>query len=586
MSEVLRITEPDGRSWEKQLVPGALFSIGRAKENDIVLNDRRVSRRHAHVAWEAGRFKIVDGSIENGEVKRSVNHVFVNGSPMLEKPLEQGDIVIIGESKLEFVQKAAPQVSFTPAELQISIPPIAAPKVAPASMGAGTRSIPSSAGTPRGVDYDDNPLGQTQMKLSANEIIGGGTQTSMESAFASPDEVKQLRRKAKTLELLYEMSRALGTVFDHKEIFDKATDLIFRGSPADRVVALLADETVDGRILDYSLNPVSVKTRDEKIEQLTSSLTISRTITQKVMREKIALLSQDATTDEQFLGAQSIVSQGVRSTICAPLITETNVHGVLYADRLDPFSAFNPDHLELISAVAAQTAITVETVKAHTRLAREEVARANYSRFMPEYVVKQLLDNPSSFRLGGVNQKITVLFADIRGFTSISERENPEKVVGLLNKFFSAMTEIIFANGGTLDKYIGDGLMALFGAPTATEEDALNSVKAAVTMQKKIAQLNPELRAEGLPEISMGIGLHTGVATIGYIGSDKRSEYTAIGDTVNLAARLQSNAGGGQILMSDATAEACGNRIPFTQREPLTVKNRTQPVNVLEVRWA
>jgi adenylate cyclase len=148
------------------------------------------------------------------------------------------------------------------------------------------------------------------------------------------------------------------------------------------------------------------------------------------------------------------------------------------------------------------------------------------------------------------------------------------------------MTDIIFANGGTLDKYIGDGLMALFGAPTATEEDALNSVKAAVTMQKKLRELNPEFRAEGLPEISIGIGLHTGEATIGYIGSDKRSEYTAIGDTVNLASRLQSNAGGGQILMSDATAEACGNRIPFTEREPLTVKNRVQPVNVLEVRWA
>jgi adenylate cyclase len=155
-----------------------------------------------------------------------------------------------------------------------------------------------------------------------------------------------------------------------------------------------------------------------------------------------------------------------------------------------------------------------------------------------------------------------------------------------LNKFFSAMTDIIFANGGTLDKYIGDGLMALFGAPTATEEDALNSVKAAVTMQKKLRELNPELRAEGLPEISMGIGLHTGEATIGYIGSDKRSEYTAIGDTVNLAARLQSNAGGGQILMSDATAAACGNRLPYAEREPLTVKNRVQPVNVLEVRWA
>ena len=104
-------------------------------------------------------------------------------------------------------------------------------------------------------------------------------------------------------------------------------------------------------------------------------------------------------------------------------------------------------------------------------------------------------------------------------------------------------------------------------------------------MQKRLRTLNEELLAEGYGQISVGIGLHTGEATIGYIGSDKRSEYTAIGDTVNLAARLESNALGGQILMTDATAEASGNRIPVVAREPLTVKNRVQPVNVLEIKW-
>jgi adenylate cyclase len=447
------------------------------------------------------------------------------------------------------------------------------------------QQAPTVVDVPSGVNYDDKPLGQTQVQISANEIIGRQSHLSMESGIASPEEIKDLRRKAKILELLYEMSKSLGTVFDLKEIFEKATDLIFRGTPADRVVALLADETLDGKILDYSLVPVGVRTRDDRVEAMTEKLTVSRTITQKVMRDKVALLSQDAKTDAQFFGAESIVAQGVRSTICAPLITESNVHGVLYADRLDPFAAFTPDHLELISAVAAQTAVTVETVKAHKRLAREEVARANYSRFMPEYVVKQLLDNPASFRLGGVNQNITVLFADIRGFTALSEKEKPEKVVTLLNRYFSMMTEIIFEHGGTLDKYIGDGLMALFGAPTASEEDALNAVKAAVTMQKRLGGLNNELRAEGYGQISMGIGLHTGEATVGYIGSDRRSEYTAIGDTVNLASRLESNAGGGQILMSEATAAASGNRIPVTAREPLTVRNRVQPVNVFEIRW-
>ena len=573
MTATLKITEPNGREWEQDLVPGTVYSIGRAKDNDIVLNDRRVSRKHARLNADAESFTIIDGYFENGSLIRSVNHIFVNGAPMLEKQLVSGDSMIIGESKLEFHVKAPPE------------PTGPLPEVLRRSVSGNEYDAETVAVVTEGVNYDDKPLGHTQVQISANEIIGRQTNLSIESAVATPEEIKDLRRKAKMLELLYEMSKSIGTVFDLKEIFEKATDLIFRGTPADRVVALIADETIDGKILDYSLFPIAVRTRDETTDKLTSKLTISRTITQKVMREKVAVLSQDARSDDQFLGSDSIVSQGVRSTICAPLITESNVHGVLYADRLDPFATFSADHLEMISAVAAQTAVTVETVKAHKRLAREEVARANYSRFMPEYVVKQLLENPDSFRLGGINQQVTVLFADIRGFTAISEKENPEKVVTLLNRYFSAMTEIIFEHGGTLDKYIGDGLMAIFGAPTAGAEDALNAVKAAVTMQKRLAQLNSELYAEGYGTIAIGIGLHTGEATIGYIGSNKRSEYTAIGDTVNLASRLESNAAGGQILMSEATAAASGNLIPVNVREPLTVKNRVQPVNVLEVRW-
>jgi adenylate cyclase len=572
VSANLKISDPTGHVWEIELVPGKVFSIGRAKDNDIVLNDRRASRKHAQITGDAAGFKIMDGYFENGQLVRSVNHVVVNGDAVLEKLLARGDVITIGETRLEY------------SETPIAVPLAAQKPVVITSPTVG-QNVPTVIEPPKSVDFDDKPLGQTQVQLSANEIIGRQTHLSLENALATPAEVRDLRRKAKILELLFEMSKSLGTIFDLKEIFEKATDLIFRGTPADRVVALLADESVDGKILDYSLYPVGVKTRDEKLEKLSDKLTISRTITQKVMREKVALLSQDAKTDEQFLGAESIVSQGVRSTICAPLITESNVHGVVYADRLDPFAAFTPDHLELISAVAAQTAVTVETIKAHKRLAREEVARANYSRFMPEYVVKQLLENPDSFRLGGVNQTITVLFADIRGFTALSERENPEKVVALLNRYFSVMTEIIFAHGGTLDKYIGDELMAIFGAPTASPEDALNAVKAAVTMQKRMMSLNAELKAEGYGQIEIGIGLHTGEATIGYIGTDRRSEYTAIGDTVNLASRLQSHANGGQIVMSEATANASGNVIPVHARDPLKVKNRIQPVNVFEVRW-
>ncbi len=552
MSAILKITEATGKTWELNLLPNSVYNIGRAKDNQIVLNDQRVSRYHAHIRSEENTFTVIDGCYISGELRRSVNKVFVNGTQCFDKLLANGEQITIGGSQFIFEQ---------------------------------TTELPKPVTVPEAINYEDQPLGHTQMLISAKEIIGKRSNTSLESNFATPEEIKELRRKAQILELLYEMTKMLGTVFDLKEIFSKATELIFRVTPAERVVALLADESIDGKILDYSLYPIAIKARDKQFEEITGKLSVSRTITQKVMSEKVAILSQDAKSDEQFSGSESIVAQGVRSTICAPLITEANVHGVVYADRLDPFATFSEDDLELITTVAAQTAMAVETVKAHKRLAREEVARANYSRFMPEYVVKQLLDNPNSFRLGGINQKITVLFADIRGFTTLSENENPEKIVGLLNHYFSEMTEIIFSHGGTLDKYIGYGLMAIFGAPNATSDDAKNAIKAAVAMQKRLITLNNELESEGFNRIGVGIGLHTGEATIGYVGSEKRSEYTAIGDTVNLASRLESNAKAGQILISEKTAKECKDLYQLTLREPLKVKNRTQPVSLFEVKW-
>jgi adenylate cyclase len=547
---VLKIIDASGREWEFNLTPQSPCTIGRAPDNCVVLDDPRASRHHAFIRAEDGTFTIVDGVMAGGQLRRSANKVFINGEPRYEHPLTNGDRVTIGASTLRFEQRAEER-------------------------------------TPD-VKYDDKPLGHTQLLISANDVMATVLRSKPSASVSMPTrdkEIEELRRKADILAVLYEMSKTLGSVFDLDAIFAKATDIIFRVTPADRVVALLADGTVGNGNEDVNLTAVATRARDEKLEAHAKKLTIGRTITRKVMKDRVALLSQDAAADAQFAGVESIVSQGVRSTICAPLVAESGVHGAIYADRLDPFAAFTPDDLELISAVAAQTAVAVENVRAHQRLAREEVARANYSRFLPEYVVKQMLENPESFKLGGVNQTITVLFADIRGFTRLSEHAQPEKVVHLLNKYFSAMTDIIFAHGGTLDKYLGDGLMALFGAPTATPDDATNALNAAVAMQRRVLGINEDLSAEGLPEVAIGIGLHTGEATVGYIGSERRSEYTAIGDTVNTASRLESNSKGGQILLSDAAARAARSRYQLVPREPIAVKNRVQPVPLFEVEW-
>ncbi|HEV8168880.1 MAG TPA: adenylate/guanylate cyclase domain-containing protein [Pyrinomonadaceae bacterium] len=543
----LKITDASGRQWQFSFLPQTTCTIGRAPDNTVVLDDPRASRYHAHInQTENGHFTIVDGAVINGQLRRSANKVFINGEPRFEHQLKNGDRVTIGASTLRFEQPVEERTT--------------------------------------DVRYDDKPLGHTQLLISANDVMSTVLR-SKEEATTSPQRDKvleTLQRKANILSALYEMSKTLGSVFDLNAIFEKATDIIFRSTPADRVVALIA-ETDSAE--DANLTPIAMRARDNKLEAHARKLSIGRTITRKVMKDRVALLSQDAASDEQFAGVDSIVSQGVRSTICAPLVAETRVQGALYADRLDPFAAFKPDDLELISAVAAQTAIAVENARAHERLAREEVARANYSRFLPEYVVKQMLDNPESFKLGGVSQTITILFADIRGFTRISEHAAPEKIVNLLNRYFSAMTDIIFAHGGTLDKYLGDGLMALFGAPTTTPDDASNALNAAVAMQRRMLGINRELHDEGFPEIGVGMGLHTGEVIVGYIGSERRSEYTAIGDTVNTSSRLESNALGGEILISDATAQAAHSRYKLKPREPITVKNRQQPVKLWEVDW-
>jgi adenylate cyclase len=545
----LKITDASGRQWQFTLAPQTTCTIGRAPDNSVVLDDPRASRYHAHINQaDSGAFVIIDGAVIGGQLRRSANKVFINGESSFEHQLTNGDRVTIGASTLRFEQPVEERTT--------------------------------------DVRYDDKPLGHTQLLISANDVMSTVLRSKDEVA-ASPQRDKvleSLQRKANILTALYEMSKTLGSVFDLNAIFEKATDIIFRSTPADRVVALLAEQ--DGSALeDSNLTLIAVRARDKKLEAHARKLSIGRTITRKVMKDRVALLSQDAAAEEQFAGVDSIVSQGVRSTICAPLAAESRVHGALYADRLDPFAAFKPDDLELISAVAAQTAIAVENARAHERLAREEVARANYSRFLPEYVVKQMLENPDSFKLGGLNQTITVLFADIRGFTSISEHAPPEKIVSLLNRYFSAMTDIIFAHGGTLDKYLGDGLMALFGAPTATPDDASNALNAAVAMQRRLLGINQELRGEGFPEIGVGMGLHTGEAIVGYIGSERRSEYTAIGDTVNTSSRLESNARGGEILISDATAQAAHSRYKLKPREAIMVKNRQQPVSLWEVDW-
>ncbi|GBG14730.1 adenylate cyclase [Novimethylophilus kurashikiensis] len=205
-----------------------------------------------------------------------------------------------------------------------------------------------------------------------------------------------------------------------------------------------------------------------------------------------------------------------------------------------------------------------------------------FGRFLDPNVVRQLTDlNASAEARVGRTQQITILFSDIRGFTTLSETHRAEEIVELLNRYFDLQVEAIFDHGGTLDKFIGDAIMAFWGAPVEMPDHAVAAVEAALVMSDRLEAFRKEL---AFP-FEIGIGIHTGEAVVGFIGAKKRLDYTAIGDTVNLGSRIEGKTAGiSRILVSESTREACGERFEFIYHGEFAVKGRSQPVKLYEPR--
>jgi PAS domain S-box-containing protein len=218
--------------------------------------------------------------------------------------------------------------------------------------------------------------------------------------------------------------------------------------------------------------------------------------------------------------------------------------------------------------------------EAHQREASEkERIKAVFGRFLAPSVFEQLMENPASVQLGGTRCDVTVMFADIRGFTGISERHSPEEVVAILNRYLACATEVILASGGTLDKFLGDGVMAFFNAPLPQEDHVLAATRAALTMQARLR----EMQGPSGGRIAFGVGINTGEAIVGNIGTAELMNYTIIGDVVNVAARLQGEARAGEVLLSEAAYQQIADRVEVEELGAIHVKGRVQPVQIFKV---
>jgi len=208
---------------------------------------------------------------------------------------------------------------------------------------------------------------------------------------------------------------------------------------------------------------------------------------------------------------------------------------------------------------------------------------SNFQRYFAPDLARQIAGAEGEVQLGGAKRDVVVLFSDIRGFTPLSERMSPDEIASLLTEYFSEMVDVVFEHGGTLDKFIGDAVMALWGAPLARLDAADQAVRAAVAMQRRIDWLNAEWSRQGRQTIAVGIGINAGEVFAGNIGSDQRLEYTVIGDPVNTASRLCSRAGAGEILLSAALYGRLTNPPQVRALEPIPLKGKAQAVPVFSI---
>jgi adenylate cyclase len=210
--------------------------------------------------------------------------------------------------------------------------------------------------------------------------------------------------------------------------------------------------------------------------------------------------------------------------------------------------------------------------------------RQTFGRYLSNEVVASLLDSPEGLELGGERRKVTLLMSDLRGFTSLSERLQPEQVVSIINRHLGTMVDIILQYHGTIDEFIGDAIFVIFGAPILRPDDAQRAVACAIAMQLAMETVNEQNTRDGLPAVEMGIGIHTGEVVVGNIGSDKRAKYGVVGRHVNLTSRIESCTVGSQILISEATRREVGPLLTVAAQLEVMAKGVDTPITLYEVR--
>ena len=521
--------------------PGTQLVVGRAVNSDVPIYDPTISRQHAQLTVQNGGVLVKDLGSSNG--------TFLNGSRITEAVATPNDVVMFGK------------VSFYVREVA---KPSEAPK--PAAGSTFPQAKPQQATIVR----------QLPLSPEGDIISGRVKRLSLSTAPDATQETKDAARSAKKLELLLEISKALSRQQDVDKLLESVVDFTFQVMPVDRVSILLNEPGAS--------EPIPKISKSRLGEGFASARHVPKSIVSQVMTERVAILTDNAAEDERFKG-KSILMQSVRSAMGAPLLASTGAGlGIIYVDNLTATHAFKEDDLDFLIAFAGVASVALENSQLADRLRQEALVLSNFQRYFSPDVAKTIADHGNEMKTGG-KKDVVILFSDIRGFTSMTEMMDPDDVALLLREYFTEMVEIIFRNGGTLDKFIGDAVMALWGAPFGTEDDADKALRAAIEMQRKLVELNEHWAATNKKRVQIGIGINFGQVFAGSIGSEQRLEYTVLGDAVNTASRLCSNAAKDEIIISDALYRRLKVPVEVEPRDPIKVKNKEQLVPIFLAKF-
>ncbi len=524
-------------------------TLGRRDDNDIIVDDVFVSRNHAEIVFEKGKYKLRDRQSRYG--------TFVNGLRITESTLNYGDEIQVGNIVITFVDEKT------------------------------LDQIPAKKPPTRRIDLQldvSKQLNDLERKFSedASQDTIFRTMAELRSTFTNFErKLIDAERSKEIASTLCEVGKIINFVFDVNVLLNLLMDLALKITQARRGFIMLHDAA------NNRLNVKVARNMGGELEAAKAG-GISQSLAWQTFKSGKLIATNDASTDERFQDQASVINYAIGAVICVPLVArERGKIGVLYLDNPATMKRFDQSDIEFMSSFANQSAIAIENAQLYEKIKEEEKMRARLQRFFSPAVVDRIMIEEGGFKLGGEHRIATVLFCDIRGYTSLTEKIDVMIAVEILNDFLSSMSEEVFIYEGTLDKFIGDCVMAIFGAPVAHEDDPLRAVKAALGMRRRVRELKQQwLERIKMPDIAgfdIGIGVHTGEVIAGNIGNINRMEYTVVSAAVNLASRLEGAADRGQILISRETHELVKERVDARELPPVKLKNISRPVTVFEV---